>query len=80
MSIIQKSELKTETEDIVEVEDIERVLWKDDSFKGILKAITWPTFGKAVKYTTYSLISSATIGGILYFYSYGINQLIGLFT
>ena len=80
MSIIQKSELKTEKEDILEIKDTKEFLWQEDSYKGILKAITWPKFGNAIKYTIYSLISSATIGGVLYFYTYGINQLIGLFT
>ena len=80
MSIIQKSELKTETPDVIEKEDSKEFLWQDDSYKGILKAITWPKFGNAIKYTVYSLISSAAIGGVLYFYSYGINQLVGIFT
>jgi preprotein translocase subunit SecE len=55
------------------------MLWKNDSFKGILKAIQWPKFTKALQYTVYSMIASGIIGGILYIYGYGINQLISLF-
>lgn len=78
--ITKKSELNTNTEDIIEIENNREEAWKDGSYKGIIKATTWPSFGKAIKYTTYSLISSVVIGTILYFYSYGINQLIALFT
>lgn len=80
MSIIQKSEQKTDVEDIIEAENRQKNTWMDGSYKGIIKSIEWPPFGKAIKYTSYSLLASVMIGSVLYFYSYGINQLIALLT
>ena len=49
----------------------------DNSIAGIIKAIQWPSFLKALKYAFYTMTASVVIGLFLFIYGYGINQMIG---
>lgn len=50
--------------------------WQDDTIRGIIKAVQWPSFPKAVKNTLGTMSASVVIGIFLYFYGFCINQLI----
>ena len=58
-------------------EDKKKINAIDNSIAGIIKAIQWPSFLKALKYAFYTMTASVVIGLFLFIYGYGINQMIG---
>lgn len=58
-------------------EDKKKINAIDNSIAGIIKAIQWPSFLKALKYAFYTMTASVVIGVFLFIYGYGINQMIG---
>ena len=67
----EEVKIKNQNEDKKKVNEI------DNSIAGIIKAIQWPSFSKALKYALYTMTASVVIGLFLFIYGYGINQVIG---
>lgn len=78
--ITTNAEKRTNLSDVINDMNKEQVAmkWQDNSVKGIIKAVEWPHPLKALKIALGSMGASVVISLILYFYGYGINQVIAL--
>lgn len=76
--ILEKKEFREEAAGIINVHASNEKDWSDNSIKGIIKAVEWPSFKEAVTSGLCTMVSSAVIGGILYVYGYAVNQLVSL--
>lgn len=52
----------------------------ESHYKKIFRAIEWPRFLKALKYTAYCIVATTVISTTVYLYEFGLHYLISLFT
>lgn len=52
----------------------------ESHYKKIFRAIEWPRFSKALKYTAYCIVATTVISITVYLYEFGLHYLISLFT